>query len=211
MFRLEEYPLELEKGKSETVYIPPVMKVGYRYVDELFEAFAFLRLGIDYDPLLATMVFQENPTEREKEYISMFHTLVSPLRRAWAWKVAQNYVDREFLEKEFMSTYEESQLFLMYQPDVPESLKRDLTIGMYLIGKAIGIEGRLELDFRGLEEKDVRIWKKYIDTMEEFVLKEPDVNLLLLLPEITYAPYRVEIKEEPYRHYSVRERGFRRV
>jgi len=201
LFRIE-IPLELKRtGGSQTILYPEGDRAVIEYMeeDELVEAFATLRLGLDYSPLLATLWFQKDLSEEEERYADMFHVLITPIWFAWTWINAQRYLPEELLEKELKEMYEFSQFVLMSSKDIPESLRRKSTIGLYLTFKGLGYPAKLRL------EGETKEWREYMKAMEDMLFEKPSPHLLTKLPGITKAPYRVEVKEEPYLHYEVKK------
>lgn len=206
LFRID-IPVEVVRtGESQTVLDAEKKwaRIEYLYEDELFEAFAELRLGLDYSPLLTTFYFQKNLTDEEAKYAVMFFEVTTPLTKAWAYRNTLRYMDRETVEKEAREVIEEiTMMHMLKKPESPaEHYRRGIyTTAAYLVGKVMGFDVRAE--FVGEEAAS---WRKYLKFLEQLVEKTPSPYLLTKIPEKIDAPYRVQVKKVPYLHYKVRKR-----
>lgn len=206
LFKID-IPVEVVRmEKSQTVLDPSGKKarVEYLYEDELFEAFAELRLGLDYSPLLTTFYFQKNLSEEEARYAIMFSQITAPLVKAWTYRNALRYVDRETVEKEAREVIEEITIAHMWrEPESPaEHYQKGIyTVATYLIGKVLGFPVRAE--FRGEEAQS---WERYLEFLEKLTEEKPSPYLLTQVPEETEAPYKVRVRKIPYPHYEVKKR-----
>ena len=206
LFRID-IPVEVVRtGKSQTILDAEKKwaKIEYLYEDELFEALAELRLGLDYSPLLTTFYFQKNLSEEEGKYAVMFSQVATPLVKAWTYRNALRYADREIVEKEAREVIEEMTMIHMWrEPETPaEHYQKGIyTVTGYLIGKVLGFDVKAEFVGEGAES-----WRKYLEFLEQFVEKTPSPYLLTKIPEKIEAPYRVKVKKVPYLHYEVKKK-----
>lgn len=167
---------------------------------DLPEVLSRAKLGED-NPLLATFFFQQNMTEQERRYASMFFRLCQPLQDAWAWKTMRKYAP-DIYEKEV------SELFDMWQKlhdsvlnDTDAEMRRQI-LGMW----AILYENPTN-DVRLIvlsDEGNKTDWNAYIDALEKYIRQEPNVDYFLKLPAIVNAPYRVSIENDNgFLHYHI--------
>ncbi len=204
LFKID-IPVEvLRTGESQIVLDPNKRKakIEYLYEDELFEAFAELKLGLDYSPLLTTLYFQKDLSEEEGKYALMFADLTTPIRKAWAYRNALRYVERERVEKEVREIIEEMMMVHMWkEAETPvQHYKRGIYISTaYLLGKAVDLDVKVE--FVGKEAKS---WRKYLEFLERMAEEKPSPYLLIRIPPVVEAPYTVKVKKIPYPHYEVK-------
>ncbi len=198
---------QVEKGHS-IAYFSNEQKVLLELDEEallndLPEIFASIKLG-EKNPLLTTFFFQENLTQEDKEFCSMFYTLCEPLKDAWTWKEMKKYLTKEEMDKQLEELKKLYEIFLEIEQKIKqgekskEAIQRRGIIGTYLIFSSLGYPVKIQLTGENKKE-----WKKYLKALKHFSLSDPDPQLFCQLPEITKAPYRAEVKEKPYWHFYI--------
>ena len=203
-FRID-IPVEVVRTGESQIILDPSGKrarIEYLHKDELFEAFAGLRLGLDYSPLLTTFYFQRNLSEEEARYAVMFSKVITPVIKAWTYRNALRYVERERVEREVREIIEEMTMVHMWRKaeSPPEHHERGIyTATAYLIGKVMGFDVKAE--FIGEEAES---WRRYLELLEGLVEKTPSPYLLTKIPPVIKAPYKVRVRKVPYPHYEVR-------
>ncbi len=203
---------EIDKGQ-ELIYIPEENKAVFRLdqhsISDIPELMAQLKLGIKYNPLLATMYFQPDMTEEEEIYAGNFYMLVIPLLDAWVWKAMKEYLPEEEMEKQvkqLKELWERAQLSKMYLGDqVKESelMRRRMSISQYFIFKALGYGAELKLIGKG---KHLQEWIRYKKILEEMIHHAPNIDDLIKLPQLTNAPFIVSVEEKPYPHFVIKKK-----
>ena len=205
LFRID-IPVEVIKTGESKTFLDingKRAKIEYLYEDELFEAFAELRMGLDYSPLLTTLFFQKGLSKEEEKYAVMFAKITTPIRKAWAFKNALKYASREIVEKEAREVIEEIMMIYMWKEakDLKELYERGIYMSTsYLIGKALGLGVKIE--YIGEESES---WYKYIRFLEKIIEEKPSPYLLTRIPPVVDAPYRVKVKKVPYPHYEIKQ------
>jgi len=143
------------------------------------------------NPLLATFFFQTEYTQTEAGYMTMFHSLCQPLQDAWVWKLKRRYDDASYDEDIGVMT-EMLQHISQANPVIDKDLEtRRLLLGQFLI---LHEGGRHSIDIKFTHNNEhAPLWDAYLAALKKFSRQEPDIKCYLRLPELSGAPYTVDI------------------
>ena len=210
----EEVKIEvelIEQGEEELIFFQKENKAKLRLskwvlndINDISEYIAKIKLGIDYEPLLATMYFQKDLTEEEERLASHFYTLIIPIIDAWTWKTMSMYLPEEEMEKELQELKDlweqlELEKMMTEAKTMKEIDRRRQSISMYLIFKVLGHDANLKLV--GSEEHK-KEWEEYIKDLEEIVMKTPSIEPLIELGK-KYLNRDISVKEDGYRYVEI--------
>lgn len=170
---------------------------------DLAEILAKAKLG-ETNPLLATFFFQEDLSEEDGSYASMFFRLYQPLQDAWIYKTMRQYAP-DVYEAEIEELMSYWKLLLpgpVRDTGNPEMRRQYLSI-FTILSENPSNQIRLILHSDETNRQD---WERYVGALKELVHSEPSPDLFLRLPEESNAKYQVRIAtgSNGFRHYNVR-------
>ena len=202
-----DIPMDIEHNSVSRIIVEPDLskaKITYTNKDELFEAFAQVRLALDYrSPLLATYYLQKELSEKEVGYAYMFTSLAMPFVKGWTYRNAIRYAGYKLVAKEVKEIVEETILISMWvEPKEQDNYFDRNIFSATAYALARSINAKVQTKFIG----NSGFWRKYIELIEKFITKEPSPQLLCQIPEVLEAPYTVSVKEEPYPYFVIKER-----
>ena len=173
--------------------------------DEILAMVAKVKMGL-INPLLATYYFQKDLPEKYARYVNSFVGIISPLLDAWEMKTIKKYAP-ELLEEELRDI---AGIMKQFDAFKRQGLKnRDFNrekriyITLWAMAHALEMTDIIKIDIL-YSFDNTENWDKYLRTMRELAVKEPDPHLLLKLPETAGADFKVKVVDKPYWHFEIR-------
>lgn len=205
---------DLPEGKGDEIIALPekiIIKADNQSLKKnLAEILAKAKLG-EKDPLLVTFYFQQNISEADRNYASMFFTLCQPLQDAWVYKTMRKYAPDIYKSEinELVTMYEALPGDIFNDDGDPK--KRQIALSIYTIlleNPANDIELILQTDNANRSD-----WERYIAALRELIHEEPNAKLYLRLPIVSNAPYQVQITTEINgdRYYEIKKESAKNI
>ena len=203
----QEFKIEYADHGDETVIIPKhgvyILKLDKDSVEhDLFTIWADISIGLQYGNLISTYVFQRDLNEKESDIAKAFYSLTRPLADIWSYKRMA-----EVLTEKEMSAELDEMFDMLYTMSNEPFVELRLLSG-YLILKHFNYSVKVEIATGkpffvtngGIRFKDeiIEKYKRYIDILDEFSKETPSPELLIKIPLVINAPYKVTIVENEY-------------
>ena len=173
--------------------------------DEILAMVAKIKMGL-INPLLATYYFQKDLPEEYARYVNSFVGIVSPLLDAWEMKTIKKYAP-ELLEEELrdiagiMKQFDEMKRQGLKNRDFGR--EKRIYISLWAMAHALEMTDIIKIDILYFFD-NTENWDKYLRTMRELAVEEPDPYLLPKLPEAVKADFTVKVINKPYWHFEIR-------
>ncbi len=177
--------IDISWGSDNTLYYDNKRNTARITIKDKFyvpHVFARLKLGISYDPLIATPKFKcENNTEK---YVKVFHSLSMPILNAWTWLLLDKYfpatvVDNMVLKyindaKKNIPTAGEEVEISNISPDVFANM-----VNLYLILRVLSKDPDKVLKIK--KDKTYKLFNSVVDNLYEVSMEKPSI-----LPVLSY-------------------------
>ncbi len=206
VFEIDNIKVEVEFDdyRKEVIYVPNEEKKAIFYLSSrdyndiessIYELTARLRLGVVYNPLLTTLIFENATNENEEYAIGRFYYIVSPLLDAWSYGEILKYAPEKATElfKEFVEEYQMLELKrMMGEKTIPDVDLVRINLSGHLIARLLGFPS--EVVFTG-DESENDIFRDYLHKLEILSESEPDINLMIELAKEYLPGFDVVVKD----------------
>ena len=172
--------INVNQNGNNSIFLSSDMKeadIEIGLSDELLSAFGKLKLGLEYNVLLATSYFQENINKDEEEYAKSFIYVTNPILDAWEMKIIQTYAPQE-IEQELNDIINMINIIKEYKKTgvIVNNKTREIRIylGLWAIAFVLNIKDNIDVDILYYDDDNIKITEKYLKAIKESVLKDPN-------------------------------------
>lgn len=175
--------------------------------DELLAMIAKIKMGL-LNPLLATYYFQKDITEKEVKYANAFISLISPLLDAWEMKTINKYAPDLIMQElkdiaDMMKNFDKLKKAGAIKRD--NNSEKRIYISLWTMAHALEMTDLIKIEILYFFDNTDQ-WERYLKTLRELAVQEPDPYLLPKLSAAAQADYAVKVTSKPYWYFDVREK-----